>query len=61
MKIDDAEHKKRNVSYYILHVWRVNTMIYQTNKIRNFVFCLDRFISSRGINPFSRTPFPDHR
>ena len=23
---------------FILHVWRANTMIYQTNKIRNFVF-----------------------
>ena len=42
-------------------------MIYQTNKIRNFVFCLERFISSREINLFSRNSFflttgdPRHR
>ena len=42
-------------------------MIYQTNKIRNFVFCQERFISSREINPFSRNSFflttgdPRHR
>ena len=42
-------------------------MIYQTNKIRNFVFCLERFISSREINPFSWNSFflttgdPRHR
>ena len=55
------------VYIFILHVWRVNTVIYQTNKIRNFVFCLERFISSREINPFSRNSFflttgdPRHR
>ena len=32
-------------------------MIYQTNKICNFVFWLERFISSREINPFSRNSF----
>ena len=31
-------------------------MIYQTNKISNFV-CKERFIFSREINPFSRNSF----
>ena len=31
-------HSRVSIYHFILHVWRENTMIYQTNKIGNFVF-----------------------
>ena len=43
--------------FVILHVWRVNTIIYQTNKISNFVFAWkDLFPLGKSI-PLAGTPF----